>query len=78
VAAARCSSGGAVHLDLTGLSICTVLGTDIRSSVDITTPVRYLLKIHRISLKEDENSEINNIITFSPTLLITVIIIITL
>jgi hypothetical protein len=34
VAAARCSSGGAVHLDLTGLSICTNIGTEKRSSVD--------------------------------------------
>jgi hypothetical protein len=43
VAAARCSSGGAVHLDLTGLSICTVLGTDIRSSVDSSIPNGYAL-----------------------------------
>jgi hypothetical protein len=34
VAAARCSSSGAVHLDLTELSICTIIGTEIRSSVD--------------------------------------------
>ena len=30
----RCSSSEAVHLDLTGLSICTIIGTEIRSSVD--------------------------------------------